>query len=206
VILPYIDMLWAAHYWPYPAKFRGELLPVIASLTSSGFVDLKDRDFYAAVRLKPEFSPMLEHGTLEAVIRKSLCMPPECLSRASFDYPTPHSHVGEVIDGQLVGNGVTGYVLFGPYVPMRDGQYKLVIRGTVDSESTGWIDVASSKGTVQHGKFALDNNMHANGVVAEEIIELDVGVEDLEVRVYLEDGGKITLDGYELRRLASANP
>jgi hypothetical protein len=52
IVFPYIDMLWAAHSWPYPAKFKEQFMPVIARLAGSGLVEITDRDFFAVVRLK----------------------------------------------------------------------------------------------------------------------------------------------------------
>lgn len=52
VIFPYIDMLWAAHSWPYPVKFKEQFVPVIERLAGSGLVEITDRDFFAIVRLK----------------------------------------------------------------------------------------------------------------------------------------------------------
>ena len=68
VILPYIDMLWAAHKWPYPVEFRDQLAPVLADLENSGFVNLENREFYASVRLKPKFETLAEQGLLETIV------------------------------------------------------------------------------------------------------------------------------------------
>ena len=84
VILPYIDMLWAAHQWPYPVKFRETLAPSVAHLNSSGFVDIIERKYYAVVRLKPEMRKMAQQGMLEATISKKMCNSPECLNQGSF--------------------------------------------------------------------------------------------------------------------------
>ncbi len=52
IVFPYIDMLWAAHSWPYPVKFKEQFVPVIERLAGSGLVEITDRDFFAVVRLK----------------------------------------------------------------------------------------------------------------------------------------------------------
>lgn len=64
VVLPYIDMLWAAHFWPPPVEFRKELAPVIADLKASGFVTIEERDFYAVVRIAAEYDDKLAEDTL----------------------------------------------------------------------------------------------------------------------------------------------
>jgi hypothetical protein len=53
VVLPFIDLLWAAHRWPYPVQFKEQLAPVIAQLKFAGGVQIKERETYATVRLSP---------------------------------------------------------------------------------------------------------------------------------------------------------
>lgn len=68
VILPYIDMLWAAHFWPTPTKFKEEMAPVVAELLATGFVTVQERDYYAVVRIAPDFDDELKSGELEEMI------------------------------------------------------------------------------------------------------------------------------------------
>jgi hypothetical protein len=197
VILPYIDMLWAAHQWPYPVQFKEQLMPVVAQLSSSGFVEIENRDFYSAVRLKPVFLYLAQQGELEDVIKKTLCIPPKCLKRTEFDSSTL-SRVGRYQDGLLLSNGNSGFIHFGPYVSMDGGRYRLLVRGTAKATSSAWVDVVSDKGTFQHGKFALTQTAHGIGILANGEIQLDSPVNDIEVRVYVGAEDQITLEGYEL--------
>lgn len=64
VVLPFIDMLWAAHFWPAPVEFEEEMEPVIAELDSLGFFDVQIREHYAVVRVAPEYINKLQDGTL----------------------------------------------------------------------------------------------------------------------------------------------
>ncbi|MBA2880011.1 hypothetical protein HNR65_000318 [Desulfosalsimonas propionicica] len=52
VVLPYIDMLWAAHAWPPPLKFKDELSPIVRELMNSENVDVKKRKYYTIVRFE----------------------------------------------------------------------------------------------------------------------------------------------------------
>ena len=52
VVLPNIDLLWAAHHWPTPLKFRKQINSVVAKLSDSDLVEIDERTFYAIVRLR----------------------------------------------------------------------------------------------------------------------------------------------------------
>ncbi len=201
VILPYIDMLWAAHEWPYPVEFKDELAPVVKQLIRSGFVRIDERDFYAAVRLKPEFSRMMQRGVLEQSFYENFCIPPVCLRRNDFGTDTL-SLAGTVHNGQLLSNGNAGFLHFGPYVPMEGGRYQLVVHGVAESASSAWVDVVSNKGTVEHGKFELLNGTaHGDGILARGEVRFDKAADDVEIRVYVGAADKVTVSSYELVRL-----
>lgn len=51
VILPYINLLWAAHQWPYPID-KEKFAPIITELKSSNLVIVTERTYYSAVRLR----------------------------------------------------------------------------------------------------------------------------------------------------------
>ncbi|MBS3984048.1 MAG: hypothetical protein KGZ66_00355 [Selenomonadales bacterium] len=55
VVLPYIDMLWAAQAWPAEAEFKEELAPVLAHLDSSGLVTITETEHYAVIRLAEDY-------------------------------------------------------------------------------------------------------------------------------------------------------
>lgn len=198
VILPFIDMLWAAHRWPYPIELRNQLSQAVAQLVSSGFVDVEAREYYSVVRLKPGFSSLARKGTLEYIIRRTSCMPPVCLKRSGFRLETL-KQVGIVQNGRLVSNGKKGFLHFGPYVPMSAGSYTLFILGYGDVSSSSWVDVTSGQGCLQHGKFGLtSNNNESDGRLAEGPIILEAPVNDLEVRIYVGAEDKVTLEGFKL--------
>lgn len=115
--------------------------------------------------------------------------------------------VGRVEGTTIIADGREGFLTFGPYRPVAAGKYKLVLRGKSRKSGSAWVDVISSKGTVQHGKFALKPTTHENAVLAEGQIQLDAPVEDIEIRVYVGAGDDVTLEGYELVPVKSeSNP
>ena len=198
VVLPYIDMLWAAHRWPYPPQYKELLRPLLSELNRSGFVEIVERDYYAVARLNAESAHLARAGKLEGRVLRTLCRPPTCLKQESFSGSTP-SRVGILRNGKLVSDGRRGFLLFGPYQPMNAGRYHLVVWGKGTVTDTAWVDVVSEKGTVQHAKFSLSSDVDpGSGVMAEGLVALAAPVQDIEVRVFVGEQDVVSLDGYEL--------
>lgn len=106
--------------------------------------------------------------------------------------------VGQAEGTALISDGRSGFLVFGPYIPVAAGKYRLLVRGKVGRSDLAWVDVISSKGAVQHGKFALTSTQGGDGVLAEGLLQLDEHVEDIEVRVFVDAQDEVMLDGYEL--------
>jgi hypothetical protein len=51
VAIPYMNMLWAAHRWPYPLDLYDTMRPYVEKLTASGLFTVKDTKYFAFVRL-----------------------------------------------------------------------------------------------------------------------------------------------------------
>lgn len=51
VVLPYIDLLWAAHDWPAPLKFKNQIKSIVNELRTNNFIEIDEREFYTVVRL-----------------------------------------------------------------------------------------------------------------------------------------------------------
>jgi hypothetical protein len=58
VIFPYIDMLSAAHRWPYPAEFRPELVQIEEALEDTDLVVVERFEHFSTVRLAPVVAEM----------------------------------------------------------------------------------------------------------------------------------------------------
>ncbi len=50
VVLPYIDMFWAAQVWPPDIEYRDDLQPVVHNLQEAEQVNVKQSNYYALVR------------------------------------------------------------------------------------------------------------------------------------------------------------
>lgn len=191
VILPYLDLLWAAHVWPYPNQYKKEVLDVASELASFPVVEVAEHRYHAAVTATKSAGGQL------AAPAGAICIPPECLKRPGFWSGTP-TMVGKTQDGSIVSSGKGGYLLFGPYVPMNAGNYDLTVFGAGTQLDGSWVDVASAKGAVRHETVALSDGIGDGEALVETSVRLDRPVEDLEVRVYASDGSSLRVDGYSL--------
>ncbi|ADU64985.1 hypothetical protein Selin_0228 [Desulfurispirillum indicum S5] len=52
VVLPHIDMLWAAHYWPYPTEHRDAIEQILPQFASYPGIHIQTREYYTALRLQ----------------------------------------------------------------------------------------------------------------------------------------------------------
>lgn len=201
VILPYIDMLWAAHRWPHPesAPMREQIRPALEQLAGFGLLEISERDHYVAARLRSDLTALPDEP-LKSLIFTELCLHPKCLNVTRFDERTP-TRVGELREGRLTSTGEAGFLIFGPYQPMDAGIYMLKVYGSGFSTHESWLDVVSEKGILSHGRWFLDEIIHEQQDSFTVLVELEEGVTDLEVRLYVGAQGKFELKGYVLKPL-----
>lgn len=198
VILPYIDLLWAAHHWPAPAKFNSELLPIIDALAASGYVDVTERAYYTVIRLKKVFQKQ-DSGERLQKLMANRCMVPVCLKRDKFTAGMTNTQVGEVKDDILNSTGRKGFLLYGPYLSMLKGRYLLHIYGAASKVGRAWIDVVSEKGNVRHAKFQLiSEHSSISEVLLIGEVTLENDIHDIEIRVFVDEEDEIQLYGYKL--------
>jgi hypothetical protein len=199
VVLPYIDMLGAAHFWPPQITHKKLMEPVIAELRASKFVTIDGRQYYALVRIAPRLRADLNSGELERLIARPLCLVPACLSMGGAELAHLPTQVGRFEVKSLYSDGGGGFLVYGPYLPMNAGEYRLVVSGVATRADSAWVDVVSSNGEVQHARFPISvTSTGADGVLATGRVTLNVPVDDLEVRIYAGTDDKVRLDGYRL--------
>jgi len=66
IILPYVDMLWAAHDWPAPLKLKDNITPILEALKKYNFVQISDHNYYSTIRLLPQF----KKGSTKEILKK----------------------------------------------------------------------------------------------------------------------------------------
>lgn len=202
VVLPFNDMLLAAHTWPYPLKFKNPMQAVARSLQGLDIFTIVEREHYIVVRLNPEHRNM-PSSTITSKLLKHNCLPPLCLKQEGFNQ-TIRTQSGTLSGTRLVTHGQRGFLLYGPNVEMNPGEYILTVYGSSSVHTGTWIDVASNQGRSQHGRYAPAPR--SEQVLLEARVTLPAAVQDLEVRVFAGPKDQVQLDGYTLRPVTPNSP
>ena len=117
------------------------------------------------------------------------------------------SKVGEYRDGCLYSDGRQGHLVYGPYVHMSAGEYRLVVVGSAPAVSSAFVDVVSGEGAIVHAAFPITaTESSGTAVLVSARIVLNEDVSDLEVRMWVAEGDGIRLDGYEMTPLDTSTP
>lgn len=103
---------------------------------------------------------------------------------AAYDYRF-HTQVGRLVRGLMETTGSEGFLLYGPYVPLEAGLYRIDLYGIWDGKAgAAWMDVCSAAGTDKHGRCDLvASTVGLEGLLGHIELALDDDVRDLEVRV-----------------------
>ena len=200
IILPYIDLLWAAHSWPAPLKFKKEMLPIVSELRRSQFIELDEREYYSVVRLAQNFDSPEKLQQLDTMLSQSYCVSPDCL-QYSGEKNMRHQ-VGQHIGLGMQTDGRTGYLMYGPYLAMKAGEYILQLTGKASSNTGNvLVDVFYHKAGKTYASFKglRGQPMLPANVLLREKVTLDEDVPELEVRVFVDNISNLLIDGYSLK-------
>ena len=109
------------------------------------------------------------------------------------------TQVGKCTGRDIVSTGQAGYLLFGPYIPLDAGQYRVVIRGVLGENGLAGtrMDVVIDKGGLILGESVL-SEPDENGNFVALLISLDKPCTDLEVRVWVSNGTDLQVSMIEI--------
>lgn len=197
VVLPYVDMLWDAHYWPPPpgsiqsrkdhyaatvACFADD--PAYTVISAAAFTTIRFRE---APHTASDATP--KHATT--------CPLSERIDWPARDVDRFGNTVGaKAADGlSLLADGHDGYLLSGPYLSLRPGTYTLSIEAEVPADDPGMeVDVAAqrARNILAH---ALIEPAHTarSGPVAQVRVQIGVDDNEIETRVHVFNGSRVRL-------------
>jgi len=105
------------------------------------------------------------------------------------------SQVGHIENVERVSDGRSGFIIYGPYAPVKAGYYRLNVYGSVTELHDAYVDVTSNKGNIVHAKFDF-RKPDSKLLVANKIVRISGDIPDIEVRVWVGSRDVLKLSGY----------
>lgn len=198
ILIPKIDLLWAAHIWPYPVKLANVLKNNIELLEDDPNIEFIDTEFFVVVRLKDG----LNNRSITGFYDFEFCPPRTCIRTLGF-FAKPLSLTGSHIDLKMKTTSQEGFLHFGPYSSVDEGLYSLKLFGNLKVPGNGFIDIVADKGRIEFFKKSLkDFSNEENIELIEEKVEVLGNFEDLEIRVYVTSETDFEFEGYEFIKIS----
>jgi O-antigen biosynthesis alpha-1,2-mannosyltransferase len=113
------------------------------------------------------------------------------------------TQVGQITGRSLASTGVEGYLVFGLYLSLAVGRYRVVIKGShhLPAGSTAHCDVCTTGGTEVLTRIDFVGN--ADAQIADLIIPLRRRCQDVEIRIAIDELAKFRIDEIEIRSIGS---
>jgi hypothetical protein len=132
------------------------------------------------------------------------------LSQASFTkatYPANElfSLVGKVQADSIVASGQAGFLVFGPYVPIGVGKYKLNIYANFSGPTPelGIFDIIAQGGKLTYAKQVMINQGSQKEPLLSVEFEVDKPVNDMEFRIQIYSQIEGYFTHYQLSKISS---
>lgn len=108
--------------------------------------------------------------------------------------------VGKILGESIQTTGKQGCLIFGPFISVGPGSYKVVIRGSVGDESISdaVVDVAIKSGTCILANGCISESGEQDIVAALYLDIPEEGCKDLEVRVWVSDNTDLQVSMVEI--------
>jgi hypothetical protein len=196
VAIPFMNLLTAAHRWPFVRTNYERMRPVVDRLQSVPGVDVSETEMFAFVRLNEEYRDMPTSARLNALLRDR-CRPGTCINKLNFDSGAK-TLVGKRLDDGFKSDGVAGFLTFGPYATLNAGTFDFKLTGVSRQVEKAFVDIVSAGGTKVHATVPLISTGGLSGVMAEAQVVLSNEVEDLEIRVWVEAENDVYVREYEM--------
>ncbi len=115
-----------------------------------------------------------------------------------------HTQVGYANGRSLYTRSQSGALVFGPYIPVAAGAYRVTLIGEAEVATGAEVRVASARGEVIHATSSLSGIGHGgNQVLCTVDFVLDAFGEDLEIQLFVDAQTCLRLDGATLAESAS---
>ncbi len=110
------------------------------------------------------------------------------------------TQVGKRVGRDIVSTNQPGYLLFGPYLALPVGDYRVVVMGTLGKSAGGeaHVDIAVDRGSRILAKSLIGEYIEES-CLASLPISLDVSCSDLEIRIWIDGNIDVRVSMVEIR-------
>lgn len=189
VVIPHVDLLWAAHSWPRKEVDYVRRKDTISKIEKFDMLDIEFLEYFTIVKLQDNLTNN-EKDRIRSEAAIKYCIE-NCYRINDFSF-FDFTQNGVLKDGALISSGERGFLHFGPYSKFNKGIYSLSIEVQnchIKSEGS-FFDVVSNKGRKVHFKKLMLQTGSCNYIGK---IKLEDNVDDLEVRVFANGDDMIIL-------------
>jgi len=113
-----------------------------------------------------------------------------------------HTQAGERGQAEIKATGKAGFLVFGPYIPLEPGTYRLVVKGSLKGAANpiATVDVVSEAGKRVWAVRPVYDSA-ATDVITAVAFVIDRPVVDAEFRILLAEQTVGTFKGFDLRKI-----
>ncbi|NHK97943.1 glycosyltransferase family 4 protein [Rubrivivax benzoatilyticus] len=119
------------------------------------------------------------------------------------------THAGVHAGARIEATGTAGLLLFGPHWPLRAGSYRARVHGrrVRPGSETLRLEIASDAGTTRHHQWTQAvTASDVAGELAQAVFRIERDVDDIELRIVVEDGSWLCIDTVEFTPEIDAAP
>ncbi|QBM77838.1 glycosyltransferase [Sphingomonas sp. AAP5] len=108
------------------------------------------------------------------------------------------SLVGKRRRREIESAGKAGYLVYGPYMPLQAGSYRVTATGSFEDSTGGeYLDISSNRGKTHHVNAPLDWDQARWRYSG--ILDLGQGIDDIEIRIWVDEKSLISLESIEIK-------
>jgi len=109
------------------------------------------------------------------------------------------SQAGKLVRGALVSESKSGYLFFGPYIHLTQGEYELVLYGDFTQTNSAILDIVSAAGKKVFLREKLAARDLGSGDIAFDF-SLPEDVSGVEVRLLVTDQDRLSVERYLIQK------
>ncbi len=202
VILSNFNMLTGAHAWPPEPVYANTIREVVTELHAHPGLLFSPHKHFTTVTLSEEWAKGVSPEERKHLNQQFVCLPPNCL-RSDFTKEAALTKVGMQTSAGVQTTGNAGYLLFGPYVTLAPGNYRLALEGNVRLAGDAYVELSINNGQTIRKKVPLPE--HGGGSLLATEIHLDNESSGCEIRVFVNASSDITITAYTLSHQGQSN-